>query len=56
VFDKTVAIRGSLLTDEQRVRLLEVAAKCPVQRVLEGGSVFATTTTPETARAGRSAA
>lgn len=26
------------LTDEQRERLLDVAAKCPVQRVLEGSA------------------
>lgn len=36
VFDKTIAIHGAQLTDEQRTRLLNVAAKCPVQRTLEG--------------------
>ena len=36
VFEKTIAIRGAQLTDEQRTRLLNVAAKCPVQRTLEG--------------------
>ena len=36
VFEKTIAIHGAQLTDEQRTRLLNVAAKCPVQRTLEG--------------------
>jgi putative redox protein len=36
VFDKTIFIRGSRLTAEQRARLMDVAAKCPVQRILEG--------------------
>ena len=36
VFTKTVAIRGPELTLEQRERLLDVAAKCPVHRTLEG--------------------
>lgn len=35
VFEKTISIRGPQLTDEQLERLLDVAAKCPVQRVLE---------------------
>lgn len=34
-FEKTIVIRGQELTDEQRTRLLNVAAKCPVQRTLE---------------------
>ncbi len=36
VFEKRVRLRGPDLTDAQRQRLLEVAAKCPVQRSLEG--------------------
>ncbi|MET0337184.1 MAG: OsmC family protein [Caulobacter sp.] len=35
VFQKTILVRGPDLTDEQRKRLLDVAAKCPVQRTLE---------------------
>ncbi|WP_116813305.1 OsmC family protein [Steroidobacter cummioxidans] len=40
VFEKTIAIRGPQLTDEQRKRLLDVAARCPVQRVLEGSPLI----------------
>lgn len=36
MFEKTLSIRGPQLTEEQRERLLDVASKCPVQRVLEG--------------------
>ena len=32
---------GGPLTDEQRARLLEIAAKCPVRRVLENPVFFA---------------
>ncbi|WP_226635901.1 OsmC family protein [Novosphingobium profundi] len=35
-FVKTVAITGSLLTPEQRERLLEVADRCPVHKALTG--------------------
>lgn len=42
VFDKTVFIHGPRLTDEQRARLLQVAASCPIQRVLEGAPVIST--------------
>ncbi len=42
VFDKTVFIRGPRLTDEQQARLLQVAASCPIQRVLEGAPVIST--------------
>lgn len=42
VFAKTVFIRGPRLTDEQRARLLQVAASCPIQRVLEGAPVIST--------------
>ncbi|MFM9889642.1 MAG: OsmC family protein [Rickettsiales bacterium] len=35
-FEKTISIHGDALSDEQRQKLIEVAAKCPVQRTLEG--------------------
>ncbi|WKL56231.1 OsmC family protein [Asticcacaulis sp. ZE23SCel15] len=34
VFTKSVHITGDLLSDDQRVKLIEVASKCPVQRAL----------------------
>lgn len=34
-FEKTITIHGPELTDDQRARLLNIAAKCPVQRTLE---------------------
>jgi putative redox protein len=46
VFEKTIAIRGQQLTDEQRTRLLNVAAKCPVQRTLEGVPTITTLVAP----------
>lgn len=46
VFEKTIAIRGADLTDEQRTRLLNVAAKCPVQRTLEGAPTITTLVGP----------
>ena len=46
VFEKTIAIRGAQLTDEQRTRLLNVAAKCPVQRTLEGVPTITTLVAP----------
>lgn len=42
VFDKTIFIRGPQLSDEQRARLIDVASKCPIQRVLEGAPVIST--------------
>ncbi|MFA7439954.1 MAG: OsmC family protein [Sphingomonadaceae bacterium] len=36
VFHKTVTVRGDSLTDEQRQKLVEVAARCPVQKTLSG--------------------
>lgn len=36
VFTKTIRLTGAQLTAEQRQKLLEIAAKCPTQRVLEG--------------------
>lgn len=41
-FSKTVTLRGDALSDEQRRRLREVAAKCPLHRTLEAGSIIAT--------------
>lgn len=41
VFEKTVLIRGEL-TERQRARLLDVAGRCPVQRVLEGSPLINT--------------
>jgi putative redox protein len=35
VFEKTITIRGANLSEEQVSHLLEVAAKCPIQRLLE---------------------
>jgi len=36
LFEKSITINGPELTAEQHAKLLEVAAKCPVQRTLEG--------------------
>lgn len=36
IFTKKITLIGESLTDEQRQKLIEVAAKCPVQRSLEG--------------------
>jgi putative redox protein len=35
-----VVLHGSKLTDEQRARLLEIAGKCPVRRVLSSPTFF----------------
>ncbi|WP_414900170.1 OsmC family protein [Sphingomonas flavalba] len=42
IFHKTVAIRGDALNEEQRRRLIDVAAKCPVHRTLEATPVITT--------------
>ncbi|ESQ76544.1 OsmC family protein [Asticcacaulis sp. YBE204] len=46
IYSKTVSLTGPDLTDEQRQRLFEVAAKCPVHKTLTNGvfieSVFDT--------------
>lgn len=42
VFEKTIFIRGADLDDAQRARLLDVAARCPIQRILEGAPVINT--------------
>lgn len=46
VFEKTIEIQGPDLTDEQRTRLINVAAKCPVQRALENRPSITTRTAP----------
>lgn len=46
-YTKTVRIEGDGLSDEQRATLLEMAAKCPVQRSLEGSPRFQTFAAPE---------
>jgi putative redox protein len=42
VFSKTITITGPDLTPEQHAKLIEIAAKCPVQRTLEGTPVIRT--------------
>jgi len=42
VFTKEVTLFGDALTEEQRARLIDVSAKCPVQRTLEGTPVIRT--------------
>ena len=41
-FTKQITLHGSGLTEEQKAKLIEVAAKCPVQRALEGTPVIQT--------------
>lgn len=42
IFEKAITLRGDALTIEQRTKLIEVAAKCPVQRTLEGTPIIHT--------------
>jgi putative redox protein len=42
VFEKRVIITGEKLTEEQKRKLYDVAAKCPVQRTLVNGSIIRT--------------
>jgi putative redox protein len=42
VFTKCITLVGPALDEEQREKLLEVAAKCPVQRSLEGTPLIRT--------------
>ncbi len=42
IFTKQITIYGEALSDEQRKKLLEIAAKCPVQRTLEGTPLIRT--------------
>ncbi len=41
-FAKTIRVFGKDLTGEQRDKLIAVAARCPVQRTLEGTPVITT--------------
>ena len=41
-FTKEIMLYGDSLTAEQREKLIDVAAKCPVQRTLEGTPVIET--------------
>ena len=41
-FVKHITLHGDELTPEQRAKLVEIAAKCPVQRTLEGTPVIET--------------
>ncbi len=41
-FEKQVIIHGDSLTDEQKKKLVDVAAKCPVQRTLQSNVVINT--------------
>jgi len=43
IFEKHVILHGADLTDEQRAKLIEISAKCPVQRSLENTPVIKTT-------------
>jgi putative redox protein len=42
VFSKTINLTGPDLTAEQRAKLIDVAARCPVQRSLEGTPLIRT--------------
>jgi putative redox protein len=41
-FEKQVVVHGDALTPDQRKKLVDVAAKCPVQRTLESDVVIRT--------------
>ena len=43
IFTKELHFTGASLTAEQRARLLEVAGKCPIQKLMEGMPVIWTT-------------
>lgn len=42
IFSKRITLHGDDLTAEQRAKLIEVAAKCPIQRTLEGTPIIRT--------------
>lgn len=42
IFEKAIKLHGAALTADQRKKLIEIAAKCPVQRTLEGSPVIRT--------------
>lgn len=41
-FKKKITVTGDKLTEKQRKKLIDVVAKCPVQRTLEGKMEIAT--------------
>lgn len=43
---REIIIRGDLLTAEQRLRLLEIADKCPVHKMLSGSARITTSERP----------
>lgn len=47
VFTKRIHLTGPALTAEQHRKLIEIAAKCPVQRTLEGTPLIRTLETPQ---------
>ena len=42
VFTKCIRLAGPALTDAQRLKLIDIAARCPVQRTLEGTPLIVT--------------
>ena len=44
MFTKHITLTGDALTEQQCAKLIEVAAKCPVQRTLEGTPTITTDT------------
>ena len=44
VFTKVITLYADALSDDQRKKLIEIAAKCPVQRTLEGSPIIKTET------------
>jgi putative redox protein len=42
VFTKCIRLTGPELTEEQREKLIDIAARCPVQRTLEGTPLITT--------------
>ncbi len=42
IFTKEITLHGSTLSEEQRKKLIEIAAKCPVQRTLEDTPTIST--------------
>jgi putative redox protein len=40
IFTKHVTLRGDTLSEAQRLKLIEIAGKCPIQRTLEGTPVI----------------
>jgi putative redox protein len=42
VFTKSIKLTGDALSSEQRAKLIDIAARCPVQRTLEGTPLIRT--------------